>query len=70
MIPYMLVVGEKDAAEGTVAVRDRVEGDLGRDAARADALAKLRAEVAAKTVRQVAEAKPAAAVDRGAANEY
>ena len=34
------------------------------------AIAKLRAEIAAKTVRQVAEAKPVAVVDRGAANEY
>ncbi len=28
-IPYMLVVGEKEAAEGTVSVRRRGEGDLG-----------------------------------------
>jgi threonyl-tRNA synthetase len=28
-IPYMLVVGEKEQAAGTVAVRDRFEGDLG-----------------------------------------
>src|SRR5262249_17492212 len=28
-VPYMLVVGEKEKAAGTVAVRDRVEGDLG-----------------------------------------
>ena len=28
-IPYMLVVGEREAAEGTVAVRARKEGDLG-----------------------------------------
>jgi threonyl-tRNA synthetase len=28
-IPYMLVVGEKEAAEGTVSVRKRGEGDLG-----------------------------------------
>ena len=29
LIPYMFVVGERDAAEGTVAVRDRLDGDLG-----------------------------------------
>jgi threonyl-tRNA synthetase len=69
LIPYMLVVGEKDAAEGTVTIRDRLDGDVGA-APLAEAMAKLRAEVAAKTVRQVAEAKPPAAVDRGAANEY
>jgi threonyl-tRNA synthetase len=28
-IPYMLVVGEKEQSAGTVAVRDRIEGDLG-----------------------------------------
>jgi len=28
-IPYMLVVGEKEQISGTVAVRDRVDGDLG-----------------------------------------
>ncbi len=28
-IPYMLVAGDREAAEGTVAVRHRVTGDLG-----------------------------------------
>ena len=28
-IPYMLVVGDKEAAEGQVAVRSRARGDLG-----------------------------------------
>jgi threonyl-tRNA synthetase len=28
-IPYMLVVGDKEAAEGTVSVRSRTDGDLG-----------------------------------------
>jgi len=28
-IPYMLIVGDREAAEGTVAVRHRVSGDLG-----------------------------------------
>ena len=28
-IPYMLVVGEKEAADGTVSVRSRRDGDLG-----------------------------------------
>jgi threonyl-tRNA synthetase len=28
-IPYMLVVGDREAAEGTVAVRSRTGGDLG-----------------------------------------
>ncbi|HYO25287.1 MAG TPA: threonine--tRNA ligase, partial [Lacipirellulaceae bacterium] len=69
LIPYMLVVGEKDAAEGTVTVRDRLEGDLGALPLTA-AIKKLRDEVAHKTVRQVASASAAAPVDRGAKNEY
>jgi threonyl-tRNA synthetase len=28
-IPYMLVIGDREAAEGTVAVRHRADGDLG-----------------------------------------
>jgi threonyl-tRNA synthetase len=28
-VPYMLVVGDREAAEGTVAVRSRTGGDLG-----------------------------------------
>jgi threonyl-tRNA synthetase len=27
--PYMLIVGEKEAADGTVSVRDRKKGDQG-----------------------------------------
>jgi threonyl-tRNA synthetase len=75
LVPYMLVVGEKDAAGGTVTVRDRLQGDLGAVPV-AEAMAMLRAEVDAKTVRQVAEAakpqaaKPQAGVERGAGNEY
>jgi threonyl-tRNA synthetase len=69
LIPYMLVVGEKDAAEGTVTVRDRLEGDVGAMPVE-QAIKKLADEIAAKTVRQVAEAAKAAAPDRGAANEY
>ena len=28
-VPYMIVVGDKEAESGTVSVRDRSEGDLG-----------------------------------------
>ena len=69
LIPYMLVVGEKDAQNGTVTLRDRIDGDLGAMPLEA-ALAKLRAEVEAKTVRQVADASGPAVVDRGAKSEY
>ncbi len=54
LIPYMLVVGEKDAENGTVTVRDRIEGDLGAMPL-GEAIAKLSQEIADKTVRQVAD---------------
>jgi len=69
LVPYMFVVGEKDRDAGSVAVRDRLEGDLGQIPL-AGAIAKLQAEVAAKTVRQVAEAEPPAAAGRETVNEY
>jgi threonyl-tRNA synthetase len=70
LVPYMLVVGEKDAAEGTVSVRDRVESkDLGAMKLD-DAIAMLRAEVEAKTVRQVAAAAKPQAADARGGGEY
>ncbi|TWU28219.1 threonine--tRNA ligase [Bythopirellula polymerisocia] len=69
LIPYMLVVGEKDAQNDTVTLRDRIEGDLGALPV-AEALAKLQQEVADKTVRQVADTGGAALVDRSKKNEY
>jgi len=69
LIPYMFVVGEKDRDAGSVAVRDRLEGDLGQ-MPQAGAIAKLEAEIAAKTVRQVAAVEPAVAADRESRNEY
>jgi threonyl-tRNA synthetase len=45
-IPYMLVVGEKEQTAGSVAVRDRVEGDLGAVPV---------AELAARMAREVSE---------------
>ena len=67
LIPYMFVVGGREMEEGAVAVRDRIDGDLGSlklDAA----IEKLKAEVAAKTVRKTFAG--AAAVAESAANEY
>ena len=69
LIPYMFVVGPKEAEAGAVAVRDRIEGDLGAMPLEA-AIAKLRAEVEARTVRQVAKASPVAVAATGEANEY
>ena len=65
----MLVVGPRDAEQGTVSVRDRIDGDLGAmpfDAA----LDKLKAEVAAKTVRQVAKRRSTGLGERGEDHEY
>jgi len=51
LIPYMIVVGERDAAAGTVAVRDRIDGDLGAIAVGA-AIDRLASEVRERRVRQ------------------
>jgi threonyl-tRNA synthetase len=67
LIPYMFVVGGREMEEGAVAIRDRIDGDLGSlklDAA----IEKLKTEVAAKTVRKTFAG--AAAVAESATNEY
>jgi threonyl-tRNA synthetase len=51
MIPYMLVVGPRDAEAGTVSLRDRTEGDLGAIPL-ADAVTRLADEVRERRVRQ------------------
>lgn len=69
LIPYMLVVGPKDAEAGTVSVRDRLEGDVGALSVE-EAITKLQAEIAAKQVRQVAQTADAGLGEKGVANEY
>jgi threonyl-tRNA synthetase len=69
LIPYMLVVGPRDAEAGTVSLRDRIDGDLGAMSFEA-ALEKLQAEVAAKRVRQVAQKRSTGLGERGEAHEY
>ncbi|HJZ97930.1 MAG TPA: threonine--tRNA ligase [Candidatus Solibacter sp.] len=54
-IPYMLVVGEKEQTAGTVAVRDRVDGDLGAMSV-AQLTDRLEREVRERTIRQVSTA--------------
>jgi threonyl-tRNA synthetase len=54
-IPYMLVVGEKEQAAGTVAVRDRVDGDLGA-LPLAEFLHRITEEQKEKRIRQVSTA--------------
>ena len=70
LIPYMFVVGEKDRDAGTVAIRDRLEGDLKEPFPIDAAIAKLRAEIDAKTVRQVAARQAVAIADQTSQNEY
>ncbi|MBS0206547.1 MAG: threonine--tRNA ligase [Planctomycetes bacterium] len=70
LIPYMLVVGGKDQENGTVSVRDRIDGDLGAMPI-ADAIAKLQQEVTERRIRQVSEKKFQQFDEAGGeANEY
>ncbi len=61
LIPYMFVVGPKDAEAGNVSVRDRLEGDKGA-LPLAEAIAKLQVEVRTKQVRGL---KPPPRLDEG-----
>jgi threonyl-tRNA synthetase len=54
-IPYMLIVGEKEAASGTIAVRDRVDGELGPKPVD-EVLALFEAEVSRKSIRSTSSA--------------
>jgi threonyl-tRNA synthetase len=69
LIPYMVVVGPREAEAGAVALRDRIDGDLGAMPL-AEAIAKFKAEVAGKVVRQVAQKPAAVLAERGEAHEY
>jgi threonyl-tRNA synthetase len=50
-VPYMLVVGPRDAEQGTVSIRDLDEGPVG-DLPLADAITKFREEVDQRTLRK------------------
>jgi threonyl-tRNA synthetase len=71
LVNYMAVVGPKEAEAGKVALRDRIDGDLGSIPV-AEAIAKLQQEIADRTVRQAVKSSfTAAAVDSDATgNEY
>jgi threonyl-tRNA synthetase len=69
LVPYMFVVGPRDAEQGTVSVRDRIDGDLGALTIDA-ALVKLKDEIAARLVRQIAQKKSTGLGERGGAHEY
>jgi threonyl-tRNA synthetase len=59
-IPYMLVVGDKESAEGTVSVRSRSGGDLGPDSVDGF-VRKARQEVSSKGKLPIGHAAPGAA---------
>jgi threonyl-tRNA synthetase len=54
-VPYMLVVGDKEQSAGTVAVRDRVDGDLGPMSVD-ELVRRLETEVREKRIRSVSTA--------------
>jgi threonyl-tRNA synthetase len=53
LIPYMFVVGGREMETGSVALRDRIDGDLG-SLALDEAISRLQAEVAGRIVRKKA----------------
>ncbi len=71
LVNYMAVVGPKEAEAGHLALRDRIDGDLG-SMPTAEAIARLQAEIADRQVRQVVKSSlTAAAVDsESIGNEY
>jgi threonyl-tRNA synthetase len=58
LIPYMIVIGQKEAEQGTVTIRDRLDADHQKTVPIAEALAELSAEVRERRIRQTV--KPAA----------
>ncbi|XZE52812.1 threonine--tRNA ligase [Planctomycetaceae bacterium SH139] len=56
LVPYMAVVGPKEAEAGHVALRDRIDGDLG-SLPTAAAIARLTAEIRERKVRQVVKSQ-------------
>ncbi|MEM6688393.1 MAG: threonine--tRNA ligase [Planctomycetota bacterium] len=56
LVNYMAVVGPKEAESGQLALRDRIDGDLGSMPV-AEAIAKLTAEVESREVRQAVKSK-------------
>ena len=71
LIPYMLVVGPKEAETNSVAVRCRIDGDLGVMTLD-DAIAKLVQERDGRTIRQIPKpsAPPVSVTATAEDNEY
>lgn len=68
LIPYMMVVGQREMETDSVAVRDRLEGDLGTMKVAA-AIDRLRKEVSDRTVRKTFSGSTGLS-ERTASNEY
>ena len=68
LIPYLFIVGPRDAEAETVSVRDRIDGDLGAMSL-PQALARLKDEAESRTVRQ-SFSSSAVLSERSVANEY
>ncbi len=68
LIPYMFVVGPRDADHGTVSVRDRIDGDLGAMPLQ-EAIDRLQAEIRERRVRQTYSGHVGLG-DRGATHQY
>jgi len=51
LLPYLLIIGPRDAENGTVSIRDRYKGDLGAISV-TEAMAMMVKEVDDKTVRK------------------
>lgn len=70
LVNYMAVVGPKEAESGEIALRDRIDGDLGTMKIGA-AIAKLKEEIESRTVRQAVRSNLATMADSGTAvNDY
>ncbi|MEM1225471.1 MAG: threonine--tRNA ligase [Planctomycetota bacterium] len=70
LVNYMAVVGPKEAESGQLALRDRIDGDLGSMPV-AEAIAKLTEEVRSRTVRQAMAMSNVSVADSGqTSHEY
>jgi threonyl-tRNA synthetase len=72
LVPYMIVIGQKEAEQGTVTVRDRLDADHQKTVPVSEAIAELLAEVRERRIRQIVKpATPSFATgDEGEQNEY
>ncbi len=69
LIPYMAVVGPKEAESGAIALRDRIDGDLGAMPVD-EVMKKLLDEVTNRTIRQVAKRSDAATPETASASGH